>query len=507
MMRIASLLLSATALLPVAAQAQAQAPAQVQAQAQAQALATALPDAQRGAIIANVDGRGDALAATAKAIWDLSEVGYQETKSSGLLQAQLKKGGFTVTPGVAGMPTAFVASFKNGQGPVIAVLAEFDALPGLAQTTAPEKQVIPGKVAGHACGHNIFGAASVTAALAIKDWMVANKVAGELRIYGTPAEEGGSGKVYMVRAGLFDDVDATLHWHPGDSNSVSVGKSQANISGKFRFRGLSAHASAAPDKGRSAMDGVEVMNVAVNYLREHIPMSTRIHYVVTNGGEAPNVVPDFAESYYYVRHTDPAVVKSVMARVQKAAEGAAIATGTTQEFEATGGVYSMLGNDTLAAVMHRNLAAVGAPKWTPQEREWAATIQKTLPAQKPLTSAAEVGEIWRGDGGGSTDVSDISWVTPTVGLGTATWVPGTPAHSWQAVAASGNSIGAKGGVVGAKTIALTAAELFRSPQVLAEAKAELVKLRGADWKYEALLGDRAPALDYRKPMAAAAGAE
>ncbi|WP_326524714.1 amidohydrolase [Sphingomonas sp.] len=479
------LLATATALaLPVAAQAQA------------------LPDAQRSGITANVDGRGTALAATAKAIWDLSEVGYQEVQSSNLLQAELKKAGFTVTAGSAGMPTAFVASFKNGKGPVIAILAEYDALPGTAQTASPERQPIAGKAAGHACGHNLFGAASVTAAAAIKDWMIANKVAGELRVYGTPAEEGGSGKVYMVRAGLFDDVDATIHWHPGDSNGVSVGKSQANISGKFRFKGLSAHASGAPDKGRSALDGVEVMNVAVNFLREHIPMTTRIHYVVTNGGEAPNVVPDFAESYYYVRHTDPAIVRSVMERVKKAAEGAAIATGTSYEWEATGGVYSMLGNDTLAAVMHRNLQSVGAPKWTAEETRWAATIQKTLPTQKPIESAATVGPIWRGDGGGSTDVSDISWVSPTVGLGVATWVPGTPAHSWQAVAASGAPIGAKGGVVAAKTIALTAAELFRSPQVLADAKAELLRLRGPDFKYEAMLGSRKPALDYRKPTPA-----
>lgn len=461
--------------------------------------AQSLPDAQRSAIVADVDGRATSLATTAKTIWDFAEVGYQEVKSSALLQSELKKAGFTVTPGVAGMPTAFVASFKQGKGPVLAILAEFDALPGLAQTATPTQAAIAGQPAGHGCGHNIFGAASITAAQAIKDWMIANKVQGELRVYGTPAEEGGSGKVYMVRAGLFDDVDATLHWHPGDSNGVSVGKSQANISGKFRFRGLSAHASAAPDKGRSALDGVEVMNVAVNFLREHVPSSTRIHYVITKGGEAPNVVPDFAESYYYVRNTDPEIVKSVMARVQKAGEGAAIATGTTVEFEATGGVYSMLGNDTLAEVMNRNLAAVGGPKWTPEETKWATTIQKTLPTQRPLDSATKTGAIYRGDGGGSTDVSDISWVSPTVGLGTATWVPGTPAHSWQAVAASGMSIGAKGGVVAAKTLALTAAELFRSPQVLADAKAELLRLRGPNFKYQAMLGSRKPALDYRKP--------
>lgn len=467
------------------------------------ALAQALPDAQRSAILADVDRRGPALATTAKTIWDWSEVGYQEKQSAALLQAELKKAGFTITPGVAGMPTAFTASFKSGAGPVIAILAEYDALPGLAQRATATKQPIDGKAAGHGCGHNLFGAASITAAIAVRDWMIANKVGGELRVYGTPAEEGGSGKVYMVRAGLFDDVSAVLHWHPGDSNAVSTGKSMANISGKFRFRGVSAHAAASPEKGRSALDGVEVMNVAVNYLREHIPSSTRIHYVVTQGGEAPNVVPDFAESYYYVRNVDPEIVKQVWARVLKAAEGAAIATDTKVEHEITGGVYSMLASETLAKVMDRNLRAVGGESWTPEETAWAAELQKTLPTQRPLDSVKGIGGGSRGaDGGGSTDVSDISWTTPTIGLKTATWVPGTPAHSWQAVAASGHSIGAKGGVVAAKTIALTAAELFGSPAVLAEAKAELAKARGPNFRYQALLGDRPPALDYRKPMAA-----
>ncbi|UIJ46835.1 amidohydrolase [Sphingomonas cannabina] len=478
-------LLASTALLPLAAHAQV------------------LPDPQRGAILADVDKRAPAFAATAKQIWNWSEVGYQEAKSSALLQSELKKGGFTVTAGVADIPTAFVASFKNGSGPVIAILAEYDALPGLAQQAVPTRTPIAGKAAGHGCGHNLFGAASVTAALAIKDWMVANKVQGELRVYGTPAEEGGSGKVYMVRAGLFDDVSAVLHWHPGDANGVSTGKSMANISGKFRFHGVSAHAAAAPEKGRSALDGVEVMNVAVNYLREHVPSSTRIHYVVTKGGEAPNVVPDFAESYYYVRNVDPAIVKDVWERVKKAAEGAAMATGTTVDYEITGGVYSMLASETLAKVMARNLQAVGGEQWTPEETAWAAELQKTLPTQKSLDSVTRVSQGERGpDGGGSTDVSDISWTVPTIGLNTATWVPGTPAHSWQAVAASGTGIGVKGGVVAAKTIALTAAELFGSPEVLAEAKAELDKARGPDFRYQAMLGDRKPALDYRAPTPA-----
>ena len=461
-----------------------------------------ISDTERTAIIRAVDDRAPVLAETAKAIWGFAEVGYQESRSSALLQKQLQAAGFTVTPGVAGMPTAFVATYKSGTGPVIAILAEYDALPGLAQTATPVRSVIANQVAGHACGHNVFGAASVAAAIVVRDWLKANGVAGEIRVYGTPAEEGGSGKVYLVRAGLFDDVSATLHWHPGDSNGVSVGKSQANISGKFRFHGVSSHASAAPDKGRSALDGVEIMNVATNYLREHVPIGTRIHYVTTNGGDAPNVVPDFAESYYYVRHTDPAVVKSVMERVKKAAEGAAIATGTTVDFEATGGVYSMLGNDILAGVMHRNLAAVGGVKWSAEESRWADAIAPTLPTKRPLASVAEIRPISGGDGGGSTDVSDISWVTPTVGMSAATWVPGTPAHSWQAVAASGMSIGAKGGVVAAKALALTAADLLRSPDLLAAARAELVLNRGADFRYQAMVGDRAPPLDYRKPMAA-----
>lgn len=478
-------LLLAAALAPLAAQAQA------------------IPDAQRSAILTSIDKHTPDLAATAQALWGWSEVGYQETKSSALLQARLKKAGFTVTPGVAGMPTAFVASFKQGNGAVIGILAEYDALPGLAQTSAPTKTPVQGKAAGHGCGHNLFGAASIEAAIAIREWMIANKVPGELRVYGSPAEEGGSGKVYMVRAGLFDDVSAVLHWHPADANGVSVGKSMANISGKFRFHGVSAHAAASPEKGRSALDGLQVMDVAVNFMREHIPSSTRIHNIITSGGEAPNVVPDFAESYYYVRNVDPQIVRDVWARVVEASKGSAMATGTTVDHEVTGGVYSMLASETLADVMSRNLKVVGGERWTPEEIAWATELQKALPTQRPLDSVRQVGVRDRGpEGGGSTDVADISWAVPTIGLNTATWVPGTPAHSWQAVAASGTSIGTKGAAVAAKTIALTAADLFMSPDVLAAAKDELSKARGPDFKYDAMLGNRSPALTYRKPTPA-----
>jgi aminobenzoyl-glutamate utilization protein B len=401
------------------------------------------------------------------------------------------------------MPTAFVARFRNGDGPVVAILAEYDALPGLAQKAEPGRAPIAGQDAGHGCGHHIFGAASVAAAQAVKAWMQANDVKGEVRVYGSPAEEGGSGKVYLVRAGLFDDVSAVLHWHPSDTNGVSTGRSMANISGKFRFHGVSAHAAASPDKGRSALDGVEVMDVAVNFMREHIPSSTRIHNIITAGGEAPNVVPDFAESDYYVRNVDPLIVRDVWGRVVKAAEGSAMATGTTVDYEITGGVYSMLASETLAKVMSSNLNAVGGETWTPEEIAWATELQKSLPTQKSLDSVKQTSSRERGpDGGGSTDVSDISWTVPTIGLSTATWVPGTPAHSWQAVAASGSSIGIKGATVAAKTIALTGADLFLSPEVLKEARAELDKARGPDFKYNALLGTRTPALDYRKPTPA-----
>lgn len=468
-----------------------------------QASAKPITDADRAQILKTVDADAPQISDAALKIWGFAEVGYQEVKSSALLQDQLKTAGFEVQAGVAGMPTAFVASYKNGAGPVIAILAEFDALPGLAQTADPVKTGIPGQVAGHGCGHNLFGAASVGAAVSLKEWMVKNNVKGELRVYGSPAEEGGSGKVYLVRSGLFKDVDATLHWHPNNANTAVQGVSMANISGKFRFHGVSAHAAAAPEKGRSALDGVEVMDVATNFLREHTPDKTRIHYVITAGGTAPNVVPDFAEVYYYVRHPDPAVVKDVWARVEKAAQGAAMATGTTVETEITGGVYALLPNDTLGKVMDANLRKVGGITWTPEEVAFARKMQESLPGAPSIDTVKTIQpyKVEMEGGGGSTDVSDISWVTPTVGLGTATFVPGSAGHSWQNVAAAGSSIGVKGAVNAAKTLALTGADLFSNPDIVKKAKAELDARRGPDFTYKAMLGDRPPALDYRKPSA------
>ncbi len=452
------------------------------------------------AVIRHVEAHAAEYGELAQKIWDLAEVGYQETRSSALLQARLSDAGFRVQAGVAGMPTAFVASYGSGE-PVIALLAEFDALPGITQDRVPERSPIADKPAGHACGHHLFGTASTAAALAVKDWLATSGHAGTIRLYGTPAEEGGAGKVYMVRAGLLDDADVVLHWHPGDGNDADATSSLANKSAKFRFHGVSAHAAAAPDRGRSALDAVEAMDHMVNMMREHVPQETRIHYVITSGGSAPNVVPDFAEVYYYVRHPDPEMVRSIFDRVVKAAEGAAMGTGTEMTYEVIHGIYNLLPNVTLAELVHANLEAVGGVTYTPEERRFAEIIRRTLPDDAPpIESAAEVKpfEVKLGGEGGSTDVGDVSWTVPTAGLNAATWVPGTAAHSWQAIAAGGTSIGNKGMIVAAKALATSAVELFQRPDVIAKATAELQQRRGSDYHYVSLVGDRDPPLDYRK---------
>ncbi len=464
-------------------------------------VATAALSAQttKDAVVARIDETKAAFETTALKIWGFAEVGYKEKQSSALLQEQLKAAGFTVEAGVAGIPTAFTATFGNG-APLIGILGEFDALPGVSQAAVPERSPIAGQNAGHACGHHLFGAASAEAAIAVKEWMIATHQAGTIRFYGTPAEEGGSGKVYMVRAGLFKDVDVVLHWHPSDANTITMTPSLANISGKFRFHGIASHASASPEKGRSALDGVEAMDTMVNLMREHVPQETRIHYVITRGGEAPNVVPAFAEVYYYVRHPNREQVKSIWERVTHAAKGAALGTGTTVDWEITGGTYDLLPNETLGRLMQANLTRVGGVPYTAEEKIFAEKINHTLLDQAVPVEAANTIQPFQPvlpPSGGSTDVGDVSWVVPTVGLETATWVPGTPAHSWQAVAAGGTTIGLKGMVVAAKTIALTALDLFTQPATIAQAKAELAKHHGADFKYAPLLGDRPPALNYR----------
>lgn len=433
----------------------------------------------------------------ALSIWEWAEVGYQEERSSGLLQEQLTAAGFEVETGVAGMPTAFVAEWGSG-GPVVGILAEFDALPGISQTAAPRAEEREGVGAAHACGHHLFGTASAAAGLAVKDWLERSGSEGRIRVYGTPAEEGGAGKVYLVREGFFADVDAVLAWHPGDRNDASPGDSLANLSAKFRFRGISAHAAGAPDQGRSALDGVEAMNFLVNLMREHVHERSRIHYVITRGGEAPNVVPNFAEVYYYNRHPSVEVARSNWERILKAAEGAALGTGTEVDHELIHGLYNLLPNETIGRRLHANLQAVGGFAYTDEERAFAEEIQKSLARPRPIGSQEKVAEWKRTPAGGSTDVADVSWVVPTAQFRTATWVPGTPAHSWQAVAAGGMSIGLKGMHRAAEVLARTASDLFRDPAQIAAAQAELDEARGPDFVYEPLLGDRPPPLDYRR---------
>ncbi|MBS1575948.1 MAG: amidohydrolase [Bacteroidetes bacterium] len=448
--------------------------------------------------IQDLQNKADLYKKNAMEIWNYAEVGYKEVKSSALHEQTLKDNGFTVETGVADIPTAFVATYGTGK-PVIGILAEYDALPGMSQEAIPEKKPIEGKNAGHACGHHLFGTASVAAGIEIKKLIEEKKLNGTIKVFGCPAEEGGSGKVYMVRAGLFNDVDVVLHWHPGDDNEVTMRSALANKSAKFRFKGLAAHASASPEKGRSSLDAVEAMDVMVNMMREHIPQETRIHYVITNGGKAPNIVPDFAEVYYYVRHPKKDEVKSIFERVVKAAEGAALGTETKMEYGVIGGTHDLLINKTLGEVMQKNLEKVGGVTYTPEEVEFAKKIQSTFTFKAPpIEKAATVDPLKMNSdaGGGSTDVGDVSYAVPTVGMSAATWVPGTPAHSWQAVAAGGTDIGAKGMMVAAKTMALTAIDLYTHPSLITKAKEEFKTEKG-DYKYEALLGDRKPALNYR----------
>ena len=431
-------------------------------------------------------------------IWSHAEMGYQEFKSSSLLADELEKEGFKITKGVAGIPTAFIAEYGLS-GPIIGILGEFDALPGLAQSTSPFKEIINNENgAGHACGHHLFGAASAWAAVAIKEWLDENNVEGIVRFYGTPAEEGGSGKVYMVREGLFNDVDVVLHWHPDDVNSANSRTSNSNKSAKFTFNGISSHAAGAPEQGRSALDGVESMNMMVNMLREHIPQESRIHYVITKGGLAPNVVPDVAEVYYYVRHPEMLMVEELFQRVVKTAEGAAIGTDTKMTYEVMHGNYSLLPNNVVQKLMHKHLATFGGISYSDKELEYAEKIYKTfLKPTLEIGSQKYVTEFSNSHSYGSTDVGDVSWVVPTAGLRTATWVPGTAAHSWQAVSSGGTSIGLKGAELAAKTIGATAIELFSNPMIINEAKKELDNRVGKDFEYEALLGDRKPPLNYR----------
>ncbi len=450
-----------------------------------------------------IQEHADATWEMARKIWEWAEVGYQEKRSAALLADALESGGFRVERGVAGMPTAFVATIGSGR-PVIGILGEYDALPGLSQQAEPVRRPRAGVSAGHACGHHLFGTASAAACLALAEQVKAGTLRGTLRFYGCPAEEGGSAKAFMVRAHLFDDCDAVLHWHPSSENATGDVSSQARIAAKFRFHGVSAHAAGAPEAGRSALDAVELTNHAAELLREHTPDYTRIHHVITAGGEAPNVVPDFAEVSYYIRHPRAEVVQALYTRLVKCAEAGALATETRLETQYLGGIVEIVPNQALGRVVRRNLEQFSDLEYDAHEAEFAATIRKTLAATRalpPMGVLSRVADRTGQVGTGSTDVGDVSWVVPTVGFTAACWVPGTSAHSWQAAAAGGTTIGRKGMILAARTLAATAWDLFQSAGVLRAAKDEH-RRRLAGRPYRSLLGpDQKPPLDYRNAPA------
>ena len=452
----------------------------------------------KSALIEKMNGQAEYYGDISRKIWEFAELGYKENQSSALLKAELKKNGFTIEDKIGGIPTAFTATFGSGK-PVIGIMGEYDALPGLSQDATPERKAVKEGAPGHGCGHNLLGTASLFSAVTIKQWMEQNKIKGTLRFYGTPAEEGGGGKLYMARAGSFGDVDTVLSWHPSDRNEASLKSSLAIIEAKFKFYGKPAHASAAPDAGRSALDGLMITANAIEFLREHVPDSTRIHYIVTKGGSAPNIVPDYAELFLYARNPSMPVLDKIWERIVNCARAGALASETRMEVELIDSSYNTLPNDALADIVYKNMQQVGGVTYSAAEQTFAETIRKSLPDRtRPIGSQEKVEPPTEGTGGASTDAGDISWLYPMAAISAATFVPGVPAHSWQSAACAGSSIGRKGMVVAAKTLTLTAVDLFTDPAKVVAAKDAFEKRRaGYEYKSRIPMDHKAP-LNYRE---------
>lgn len=427
-------------------------------------------------------------------IWNYAEIGLEEFKSSKLLADVLEEAGFRVERGVAGMPTAFVATYGEGE-PIIGLLAEYDALPGLSQKVSSTKEPLKEGAPGHGCGHNLLGVGCVGAALAVKEVLAAHPNSGTIKLFGCPAEETLIGKVYMVKYGLVDELSAALTWHPSSVTKVSNRSSLAMNSFWVEFRGKTAHGAGDPWNGRSALDAVELMNYGVNMMREHMELTSRIHYVITDGGKAPNVVPDYARVWYYVRNADREKVDKLYQRVLNIAKGAALATDTTYQVNLITGVYNTLVNDTGVKIMHKNLELVGQPRFSPEEIGFAKEIQKAT--GKPEVGLADeiepIKEPPKLVGGGSSDVADVSWITPTVSLNVATNPKGTPGHSWATVASSSSTMGHKGMLVAAKTLAATAIDLLYDGELLKQMREEWKeKTRGFTYKSSLPEGRKSP---------------
>ena len=432
-----------------------------------------------------------------KQLHEYAEPGFMEYKSADLLIKHLEENGFKVERGVAGMPTAFVASFGSGK-PVMAVLAEYDALPGLSQDTTPQNNPLVEGGYGHACGHNLIGTSALSAAVAVSKWL-AEGHQGTIRLYGCPAEEGGGGKTYMVREGLFKDVDCCISYHPSRRNDILRNSQSAKIGIIFDFEGKTSHAGATPYEGRSALDAVEALNYMMNLNREHIHPNCRMHYIITNGGEAPNIVPDKAQVYYYLRHPNPTILKDLLKRTLAAAEGAAMGTGTTVKHSFISGTYQILCNDHLARVAQSNLEKVGGVMLTDEEKAYVQQLwsnagrtdefdfskfECVLPLREKVSSS----------GGGSDDTGEVSQVVPLCRVETC--ASPITAHTWHFASICGTSIGTKAMLNAAKTICLTFIELYENPKKLKEIRDEWEAVQGKDYKHESLVGNEPPALEY-----------
>jgi len=446
-------------------------------------------------------------------MWENPEVGLQELKAAERITGILEEHGFDVERGVAGMPSAFVATCGGGE-PVIGIMGELDALPGLSQKKVPHKEPIKEGAPGHGCGHHGYATAALGGALAAKKAMMEEDIEGTIKYFGCPAEETLVGKVFMVRDGVFDGVDACLGHHPSSRNGVSLGSGNAMNSVKFEFFGEASHAAGSPEHGVSAMDAIELMNVGVNYLREHVVEETRIHYVVEDGGHEPNVVPPYARSWYYVRAPERYLVEQYYQRLLDIADGADKMAGTTHKVRFLTGVHNGLPNQALGEAIVANMREIGAPEYTEEELEFAKKIGETIPREKKraslersyLPDAMELIDVdlntkiydpygEERKGGGSSDVADVAWNMPTMQFGTVAFVTGAPGHSWQHVATSGTSIGHKSSIFASKVMATTALDLLTKPEILQKAKEEW-KERMKDRTYESPLPeDLEPPLD------------
>jgi len=416
---------------------------------------------KKSAAVASIEKHQPELINLSDQIWALAETALKENKSSKLLADYAEQQGFKVERGVANMPTAFIATFGEGK-PIIGILGEFDALPGISQKASPVKEAYEAGAAGHGCGHNLFGAGSLGAAVAIKELIAAGKLKGTIRFYGTPAEESVGGKIYMARDGLFNDLDVCLAWHPEDQTRAYVQSSQAMVDFIVEFHGKAAHAAFDPWNGRSAVDGMELFAHGLNMLREHVKPSVRIHYTIQKGGDVPNVIPEYAKIWCWVRDSKRTGVEEVLSRVREIAKGAAMMAGVESKLTIQTGDYEMLVNMAGAKLLQANLMWLGSIKYTEEEQNFARAIQRaTGVEEKGLNGAIQPLEEPKPDPpGGSTDVADVSWIVPTLHVSVTTAAEGAPWHAWPVVACGGMSIGNKGMLQAAKVLAATMVDLF-----------------------------------------------